>query len=50
MIKLSIVILTYNEDKTIHKILNKIQTVTLINNFKKEIIIVNDCSYLLNKL
>jgi glycosyltransferase involved in cell wall biosynthesis len=41
---LSIIIPAYNEAKTIHLILNKIFAVTLINDIKKEIIIVNDCS------
>lgn len=42
--KLSIVIPAYNEAKTIHLILNKVINVELIDNFTKEIIIVNDCS------
>lgn len=42
--KLSIVIPAYNEEKTIHLILNKIEKVTLLNNIEKEVIIVNDCS------
>lgn len=42
--KLSIIIPAYNEGKTIHNILNKVKNVELINNLKKEIIIVNDCS------
>lgn len=42
--KLSIVIPAYNEEKTIHLILNKIKAVQLINQIQKEIIIVNDCS------
>ncbi|MCX6185716.1 MAG: glycosyltransferase family 2 protein [Bacteroidetes bacterium] len=42
--KLSIVIPAYNEAKTIHLILKKIDEVNLIDNFSKEIIIVNDCS------
>lgn len=41
---LSIVIPAYNEAKTIHLILNKIQEVELIGGFQKEIIIVDDCS------
>ncbi len=41
---LSIVIPAYNEEKTIHLILNKIKEVTLIENIAKEIILVNDCS------
>lgn len=42
--KLSIVIPAYNEARTIHKILDKVKKVTLINNIEKEFIIVNDCS------
>lgn len=42
--KLSIVIPAYNEEKTIHIILEKVIAVDLINNISKEIIIVNDCS------
>lgn len=42
--KLSIIIPAFNEAKTIHLILNKIKGVELINDIKKEIIIVNDCS------
>lgn len=41
---LSIVIPAYNEGKTIHKILDKISAIQLINDIKKEIVIVNDCS------
>lgn len=42
--KLSIVIPAYNEARTIHRILNKVGEVSLINGIEKEIIIVNDCS------
>ena len=41
---LSIIVPAYNEEKTIHLILDKIKEVTLINAIKKEIVIVNDCS------
>ncbi len=41
---LSIVIPAYNEEKTIHLILNKIRNVELIKGIQKEIIIVDDCS------
>jgi len=41
---LSIIIPAYNEGKTIHLILNRVKSATLINNIKKEVIIVNDCS------
>jgi glycosyltransferase involved in cell wall biosynthesis len=42
--KLSIIIPAYNEEKTIHQILNKVKAVELVNNIQKEVIIVNDCS------
>lgn len=41
---LSIVIPAYNEEKTIHLILDKVKAVRLIQDIRKEIIIVNDCS------
>lgn len=41
---LSIIIPAYNEERTIHLILNKIKKVQLLDGLKKEIIIVNDCS------
>lgn len=41
---LSIVIPAYNEERTIHLILNKVLDVSLINDMQKEIILVNDCS------
>ena len=42
--KLSIIIPAYNEEKTIHFILDKIKDVNLIDEIEKEIIIINDCS------
>lgn len=42
--KLSIVIPAYNEGATIHRILDKIQSVKLLNDIEKEVVIVNDCS------
>ncbi len=42
--KLSILIPAYNEAKTIHLILDKVLEVKLLNNIKKELIIVNDFS------
>lgn len=44
VMKLSVVIPVYNEEKTIHLILDKVINVQLIGGFSKEIIIVNDCS------
>jgi len=41
---LSIIIPAFNESATINKILQKVKDTELINNFKKEIIIVNDYS------
>lgn len=41
---LSIVIPAYNEEKTIHLILDKVLAVKLIGGLEKEIVIVNDCS------
>jgi len=42
--KLSILIPVYNEEGTIHLILDKIKDVELILGIKKEIVMVNDCS------
>lgn len=42
--KLSIVIPAYNEGPTIHRILDKIQSVKLLNDIEKEVVLVNDCS------
>jgi len=44
MLKLSILIPVYNEEATILTVLEKLEKIELINNIKKEIIIVNDCS------
>jgi glycosyltransferase involved in cell wall biosynthesis len=44
MTKLSIIIPAYNESPTIHKILDRIRAVNLVNNIEKELIVVNDCS------
>lgn len=41
---LSIIIPAYNEERTIHLILNRIKDVKLANNIKKEVVIVNDRS------
>jgi len=42
--KLSIIIPVYNEGKSIHLMLNKVLDVNLINDIRKEVIIVDDCS------
>lgn len=42
--KLSVIIPAYNEEPTIHLILDKVRKAELINNIVKEIIIVDDCS------
>ena len=42
--KLSIVIPVYNEEKTIHLILDRVLAVQLAGDAEKEIILVNDCS------
>lgn len=42
--KLSIIIPAYNEEKTIHLILDKVRDCELVNNITKEVIIINDCS------
>ena len=42
--KLSIIIPVYNEEKTIHLILDKVIEVELNGNFTKEIILINDAS------
>jgi glycosyltransferase involved in cell wall biosynthesis len=42
--KLSIIIPAYNEARTIHMILNRVDEVVLINGIEKELILVNDCS------
>lgn len=44
MSTLSIVIPAYNEERTIHLILDKVREVTLPSGWQKEVIIVNDCS------
>ena len=42
--KLSIIIPIYNEERTIHMILEKLDAVVLPNNILKEVIAVDDCS------
>ncbi|MCA0446609.1 MAG: glycosyltransferase family 2 protein [Bacteroidetes bacterium] len=42
--KLSVIIPAYNEGRTIHLILEKVKAVKLIDDIKKEVILVNDCS------
>ena len=42
--KISIIVPAYNEGATISIVIDKLLNLTFINNIKKEIIIVNDCS------
>ena len=42
--KLTIVIPAYNEERTIHRILDRVRDAELISNISKEVIIVDDCS------
>jgi len=42
--KLSIIIPVYNEEESVHLILDKVLSVHLIDGIQKELIIVNDCS------
>ncbi len=42
--KLSIIVPAYNEEVTIQIILDKIRSVQLVDDIKKEIIVINDCS------
>lgn len=42
--KLTIVIPAFNEVDTIQEVLNKVNETSLLNNIKKEIIVVDDCS------
>jgi len=44
MKKLSIIIPAYNEERTIHLILDKVRDVALTGGIEKELIIINDCS------
>jgi glycosyltransferase involved in cell wall biosynthesis len=41
---LSIIIPVYNEEKTVHLILDKVREVELMGDLEKEIVLVNDCS------
>jgi glycosyltransferase involved in cell wall biosynthesis len=42
--RLSIIIPAYNESPTIHRILDRVQAVTLAHDLEKEVILVDDCS------
>ncbi len=42
--KLSILVPAYNEGPTIHRILDRLRTLDLIEEVEKEIVVVNDCS------
>ncbi len=41
---LTIIIPCYNEEKTVHLILDRVRKAELLNGIKKELIVVNDCS------
>jgi glycosyltransferase involved in cell wall biosynthesis len=41
---LSVIIPAYNEEQTLHKILDKVCAVELIGGIQKEVIVINDCS------
>ncbi len=41
---LSVIICVYNEEKTIEKLINKVEVSNLPKNFNKEIIIIDNCS------
>ncbi|GLU51700.1 glycosyltransferase family 2 protein [Dyadobacter frigoris] len=41
---LSILVPSYNEEKTIQKVLNELKSIKLIGGFEPEIIVVDDCS------
>lgn len=42
--KLSIIVPTYNEEATIYRILQRVDSVELVDEIKKELVVVNDCS------
>ena len=42
--KLSIIIPAYNEEKTIHLILDRLAVLDLAFEIEKELVVVNDCS------
>jgi glycosyltransferase involved in cell wall biosynthesis len=42
--KLSVIIPVYNEERTVHQILDQVLNVELLKEIEKELIIVNDCS------
>lgn len=42
--KLSIIVPAFNEGPTIHRMLNKVKAVELVNGIEKEVVVVNDCS------
>jgi glycosyltransferase involved in cell wall biosynthesis len=44
ILKLSIIVPAFNEEKTIQVILEKLRTVSLIGEMSKEVIVINDCS------
>jgi glycosyltransferase involved in cell wall biosynthesis len=42
--KLSIIVPAYNEEATIYRILQRVDSVELVDGIKKELVVVNDCS------
>lgn len=42
--KLSIIVPAFNEGATIHRLLDKVKAVELINGIEKEVVVINDCS------
>lgn len=42
--KLSIIVPAFNEGPTIHRLLDKVKGVELVNGIEKEVVVVNDCS------
>jgi len=44
MLKLSVIIPIYNEEKTLRKIIKKVESVKLIGDLKKEVVLIEDAS------
>ncbi|WP_420152765.1 glycosyltransferase family 2 protein [Siphonobacter sp.] len=41
---LSVIVPAYNEEKTIQRVLSRLESIQLLSPFEKEIIVINDCS------